>query len=246
MRKLFVALCVITFVSPSGAKPKKKATPKAAAPAPAPAPVPAPAAEPAPAAAPTPAAPAPAAPVAAPAPEPPPPPPVEKERPTAAQVDLEAIASEYHALRDELFRSRTKAEMLGTALFKTRLVATFQYKAQRAWPIKKVSLRLDEQPVADKDAPDAVNDPIRLFEGFVAPGRHKIALRVECGAAGDPHVAYAAEGDFVVEAVDGKQARVRLSVDETGDGPQSIAKKKEGTFDVRVRADVDQLKLDEK
>jgi hypothetical protein len=161
-------------------------------------------------------------------------------------IDLEALSSEYQSLRDELFRSRAKAEMVGKQLFKTRLVATFQYKAQRAWPLKKVTLKLDDQPVADQDAPNAVDDPIKIFEGFVAPGRHKVSLRVECGATGDANQSYSAESSFVVEAVDGKQSRVKLSVDETGDGPQSLAKRKEGTFDLRVRGDVAMLKLDEK
>ena len=105
---------------------------------------------------------------------------------------------------------------------------------------------LDDQPVADQDAPNASDDPIKIFEGFVAPGRHKISLRVECGATGDANQSYSAESSFIVEAVDGKQARVKWSVDETGDGPQSLAKKKEGTFDVRLRGDVAMLKLDEK
>jgi len=107
-------------------------------------------------------------------------------------------------------------------------------------------LKLDDQPIADQDSPNAADEPIKIFEGFVAPGRHKVSLRVECGATGDANQSYAAEGVFIVEAVDGKQARVKLSVDETGDGPQSLAKKKEGSFDVRVRGDVASLKLDEK
>jgi hypothetical protein len=32
---------------------------------------------------------------------------------------------------------------------------------------------------------------------------------------------------------------VKLSVDESGDGPSKLAKKKEGSFDVRVRADLE-------
>jgi hypothetical protein len=187
---------------------------------------------------------------------PPPPPPVAAPpqqvrdepppKPDKVSIDLEALANEYHALRDDLFRSRAKAEMVGKQLYKTRLVATFQYKAQRAWPLKKVLLKLDDQPIADQDSPNAADEPIKIFEGFVAPGRHKLLLRVECGATGDPNQSYSAESSFIVEAVDGKQARVKLSVDETGDGPQSLAKKKEGSFDVRLRGDVVSMKLDEK
>jgi hypothetical protein len=244
MRRLLIIAMV--FALPAAAKPKKRPPPSRPAPVEKPVEAPpnlpalAPKEEPPPPPPPPPAAPPPqAAPAPPPAPEPPP-------KPDKAMIDLEALSNEYHSLRDELFRSRAKAEMVGKQLYKTRLVATFQYKAQRAWPLKKVTLKLDDQPVADQDAPNASDDPIRLFEGFVAPGRHKVAVRVECGATGDANQSYTAESSFVVEAVDGKQSRVRLSVDETGDGPQSLAKNKAGTFDVRVRSDVVMLKLDEK
>jgi hypothetical protein len=239
MRLLII---VLLFSLPVLAKPKKRPPPSKPAPAPVEKPpenLPAlaPKEEPP---TPPPAAPAPP-PQAAPPPVPEPPP-----KPDKAMIDLEALSGEYQSLRDELFRSRAKAEMVGKQLFKTRLVATFQYKAQRAWPIKKVTLKLDDHPVADQDAPNASEDPIKIFEGFVAPGRHKVSLRVECGAVGDSNQSYTAESSFVVEALDGKQARVKWVVDETGDGPQSLAKKKEGTFDVRLRGDVAMLKLDEK
>jgi hypothetical protein len=237
MRKL---LCVVfLFALPADAKPKKRPPPK-------PAPVERPA-ENLPALAPKEEPPPPVE--AQPAPPPPPvapPPPEAPAKPDKVAIDLEALSNDYHALRDELFRSRAKAEMVGKQLYKTRLRALFQYKAQRAWPLKKVTLKLDDQPVADQDSPNAGDDPIQIFEGFVAPGRHKLSVRVECGATGDPNQSYSAESSFIVEAVDGKQSRVKLSVDETGDGPQSLAKKKAGTFDVRIRGDVSTLKLDEK
>ena len=101
-----------------------------------------------------------------------------------------------------------------------------------------MTLKLDDQPVFTADSP-ATQDPLKLYDGFAAPGKHTLAVRVECGATGEDRVAYAAEGTFVVDVADGKQSRRRpSSVDETGDGPQPIAKKREGTFDVRVRADV--------
>ena len=206
------------------------------APSPTPAPTPAPEATPetAPEAAPTP------APEAAPTPAPAP----AAEKP---KVDLDSLNNEYHALRDELFRSRAKVELLGAALFKTRMVTTFQYKAQRAWPLKKVTMRLDDQPVYSVDAPAAPPDePIKIYEGFVAPGRHSLAIRVECGATGESRLPYSAENTFVFDVADGKQARVELTVDETGDGPQQIANKKQGDFDVRVRARVKSLERDAK
>ena len=66
-------------------------------------------------------------------------------------------------------------------------------------------------------------------------------MRVECGATGEASFGYATEDSFVFEAADGKQARIELTVDETGDGPAPLAKKKEGELDLRIRARVRSL-----
>ena len=172
-------------------------------------------------------------------PTPPPPAPMTtpEPTPTRANVDLDALNAEYNGLRDELFRSRAKAHLLGDALFKTKIVATFQYKAQRAWPIKKVTLKIDDQPVFSADSP-ATQDPLKLYDGFAAPGKHSLAVRVECGATGEDRVAYGAEGTFTVDVAENKQSNIAFVVDETGDGPEKLAKKREGEFDVRVRANL--------
>jgi hypothetical protein len=240
MKKVALALMLVSTAAL--AAPKKKHPPVRKPPATTPEPAPTetpPATEAAPSAAePTP-APAESAPTP---PTPPPPPaPMTTPEPSAggkAALDLEALNNEYNQLRDELFRSRAKAHLIGDALFKTKVVATFQYKAQRAWPIKKVTLKIDDQPVFTADSP-STQDPLKLYDGFAAPGKHTLALRVECGATGEERVAYGAEGVFVVDVAENKQTNVGFVVDESGDGPSKLAKKREGTFDVRVKAELE-------
>jgi hypothetical protein len=239
------AVLILMFATAATAAPKKR-HPPAHKPPPASEPAPAPASEPA--ATETTTSPdagqaaesasAPATPTPAPQPTPPPAPMTTPEpTPTKANVDLDALNNEYNQLRDELFRSRAKSHLLGDALFKTKIVATFMYKAQRAWPIKKVTLKIDDQPVFTADSP-STQDPLKLYDGFAAPGRHTLAVRVECGATGEDRVAYGAEGTFVVDVAENKQSNIAFVVDESGDGPTKLAKKREGTFDVRVKADV--------
>ncbi|HEX4459507.1 MAG TPA: hypothetical protein VIA18_16115 [Polyangia bacterium] len=179
---------------------------------------------------------------ATPATPPPAPPPPPEASGKSSPVDLEALASEYNQLRDELFRSRAKAHLIGDALFKTKITSSFVYKAQRAWPIKKVTLKIDDQPVFTADSP-ATGDPLKLYDGFAAPGRHTLSLKVECGATGEDRVGYGAEGSFVIDATEKKETRVSFTVDESGDGPTKIAKHKEGIFDVRVKADVETVEI---
>ena len=239
------ALLILVFSTAAWAAPvKKKHPPAHHAPPPTPAPAPMetpPATEtppPADAGGTTPAAES--TPPPAPTPAPPPPAPMTTPEPkesARANVDLDALNREYNALRDDLFRSRAKAHLLGDALFKTKIVATFMYKAQRAWPIKKVTLKIDDQPVFSADSP-ATQDPLKLYDGFAAPGKHTLAVRVDCGATGEDRVAYGAEGTFVIDVAENKQSNIAFVVDESGDGPAKIAKKREGSFDVRVRADL--------
>ncbi|MDB4967312.1 MAG: hypothetical protein JWN44_3001 [Myxococcales bacterium] len=246
MRKWTVVM--LLFSATALAAPSKKRhpptrRPPVSAPAPSPAPSPSPSNDATPSESPADAAPNESAPPAAgatPAPAPPPPPAPAREEPPSskANVDLDGLNREYNALRDELFRSRAKAHLLGDAMFKTKIVAQFQYKAQRAWPIKKVTLKIDDQPVFTADSP-STNDPLKLYDGFAAPGKHTLSLRVECGATGEERVAYGAEGVFVVDVAENKQTNVGFVVDESGDGPAKLAKKREGTFDVRVRADLE-------
>ncbi len=156
-------------------------------------------------------------------------------------LDLEALAAEYNSLSDDLFRSRAKLELLGKALYQTKLTATLSYDAGRVWPLGKVTLVVDGQPVFSADAPNASNDALPMYDGFVAPGRHKVALHVDCTSVGGGNLTYGAEGQFTVETVTDKTTQIRFTVDENGDGPQHLDQKKSGTFDVKVRADVKQL-----
>src|SRR5207245_82488 len=111
------------------------------------------------------------------------------------------------------------------------------------WPIKRITLTLDDKQVFAADGPD-LSRPLHLFEGFAAPGRHTLTIRLECGAVGGDRVAFGTESTFVVDLPDGRQTRVAFDVDESGSGPQALLKKKQGTFDVRVKADVKTLERD--
>jgi hypothetical protein len=152
-------------------------------------------------------------------------------------VDLEGLVNEYTAIRDELFRSRAKAAVLGEALLKTHLVVMFRYEAGRAWPLKKVSLKLDERPVYAGESSTGAEYQ-KIFETVAAPGRHVLSVRAEAGGVGEERITYAAEGSFGFDLADDKTTKVELTVDESGSGPGTISKKKSGTFDLRVRADI--------
>ena len=161
-------------------------------------------------------------------------------KPAAAPADdnkLDALEAEFLTLRDQLFTSRAKVALVADAVYRTRLKATLKYDAQRTWPVRKVTLRIDDATIATQDNPKA-DEPITLYEGFAVPGRHRFDVRVECGAQGTTRVAYGAEGTFFFELQDNKVADVSFELDETGDGPAAIVKHRAGAVDVRLRAEL--------
>jgi len=190
---------------------------------------------------PAPSTPAPA-PVASPTPAPVEPPPAAKSK---SSVELETLVTEYTAIRDELFRSRAKGAVLGDALLKTQLVVTFRYEAGRAWPLKKVTLKLDERPVYSGESVNGT-DPQKVFETVAAAGRHVLTARVEATGVGEDRISYSTEDSFGIDIADGKLTRVEVTVDESGSGPEPLSKKKAGSFDVRVTAKVKSLEIEKK
>ncbi len=166
-------------------------------------------------------------------------------KPARSSVDVDALVTEYGAIRDELFRSRAKAAVVGEALLKTRLEVTFKYEAGRAWPLRKVTLRLDDRPVYGAESVTGT-DALKVFETVAAAGQHVLTARVEAVGTGEERISYAAESSFGIDLADGKLTRVELAFDENGSGPAPLAKKREGSFDVRIKANVKSLKQDGK
>ena len=170
----------------------------------------------------------------------------EPAKPTIAPGDeLAALTAEYNAITDQLFRSRAKVSLVGDALFKSRIEARFRYGAQRAWPLERVTMRIDDLPVYTGETPSAT-ETIKIFDGFAVPGKHTLSLEVEARATGEARVAYGTEGHFTFDLPDGKQTLVEFVVDETGSGAHPLAQRNRGDFDVRVRAKVKTLELPRK
>jgi hypothetical protein len=161
-----------------------------------------------------------------------------------AKDDLESLRAEYDALRDELFRARARLGLVGEAVFKTRLVVDVEYRAQRDWPLDQLRVKVDDVQVFGGAKPAAAKS-LRAFEGFAAPGRHVIAVAIDSGVAG-ARAGYAASGTFAVDLAEGRETTVRVIADEVGDGPTPLMKKREGRYDVRLRANVRSAALEHK
>jgi hypothetical protein len=249
------ALAIVAPVAPAIAQPtvptvptvppKKPAKKPARKPTPPPAPAPAPAAtdtatdtKPADAPAPAPAAPPPSTSGAAGSTSAP----AEDAAAKAADAapaktdatDVDALRQEYLSLRDELFKSRARANAVASQLYSTRVQIKLTYTTARFYNPAKSSIRLDGASVYE-DASGAIggDDGIR-FDGYIAPGRHLITFRVEATGKDDDTFSSTTESQIVVKATAGKDLIVAAKAHDSGDIAFNWKKTETGSYGLGI------------
>jgi hypothetical protein len=200
--------------------------------------------EPDPAPAPTPpAAPAAAATPSTPTPAPAPAP--EKATPdTSAAVtaaaesgegaDVDSLRQEYLKLRDELFASRARVAAVASAIYTTKITVKLAYTTGRFYNVRRATVRLDGANVFDDtNGAIAADDAVR-FEGYVAPGRHLLTVRIEAAGKDDDRFTSTTETTAVVVAAGAKDLQVTAKASDGGDIPYAWKKSEAGSYDLRV------------
>lgn len=175
-------------------------------------------------------------------PAPPTPAPTESKSEASAtsEPDVDALRQEYLGLRDELFKSRARANTVASQLYSTRMSIKLTYTTARFYNPTKVSIRLDGASVYD-DATGAIakDDGVR-FDGYVAPGRHVITYRVEAAGKDDDSFTSTTETQLVVKAVAQKDLVVSGKAHDTGDIAYAWKRGESGSYglgiDTSVRA----------
>jgi hypothetical protein len=194
--------------------------------------------------APTPAQPTPppAQPTTPPPPQPQPPPPPEPKKDEAPTLDIDALRQEYLKLRDELYQSRARAAAVASALYSTKITVRLAYTSGRFYTVNRATVRLDGASVYDDtEGAIAADDAVR-FEGWIAPGRHVLSIRVEATGKDDERFTSATEATFVVQAVGGKDLIVVARAKDGGDIPYEWKRGEHGTYKLSVDADVKTVK----
>jgi hypothetical protein len=145
-------------------------------------------------------------------------------------LDIDALRQEYLRLRDELFRSRARAAAVASALYSTRLRIHLDHDSARFYTITRSTVHLDGANVYD-DATGAIGaDRAVRFEGFVAPGSHRIGVRIEATGKDDERFTTVIDNAFTLEAPAGKDVIVRIRARDAGDIPFAWQKKQRGSY----------------
>ena len=171
-----------------------------------------------------------------------PPPPREGEGKGESAVDVDSLRKQYLELRDQLFRSRARAAALGSSLYSTRIRLHLDYKSGRFYTITRAVIRLDGANVYDDTQGAIAADTAPRFDGFVAPGRHQVTVRIEATGKDDQRFTSALESSFVVQAPAGKDVVVKCSAEDEGDIPYQWKKSEEGSYKLRLDVAIDTRK----
>ena len=178
-----------------------------------------------------PATPAPAAGSAAP---PPPAPEVKAEPTPETGPDVDSLRQEYLSLRDELFKSRARANAVASQLYSTRITIKFTWTSARYYGVSKASVRLDGATVYEDAGGAIANDDGVRFDGYVAPGRHLVTFHVEATGKDDDSFTSTTESQIVVKAVAQKDLAVTAKAHDNGDIAYAWKRGEHGSYGLGI------------
>jgi hypothetical protein len=152
--------------------------------------------------------------------------------------DVDTLRQEYLSLRDELFKSRARANTVASQLYSTKIQIKLTYTSGRYYNPAKSSIRLDGASVYE-DASGAIagDDGVR-FTGYVAPGRHVVTFRVEATGKDDDTFTSVTESQVVVKAVANKDLIVNAKAKDSGDIAYEWKKKEKGSYGLGIDVSV--------
>jgi hypothetical protein len=156
---------------------------------------------------------------AAPAKAPPAPP------PPAANIDINRLRAEYDKLRDALFRSRARAELVEEGVYASKLGARIRWKGAPDFVMRRAEVRLDGSSIWDSGEKPLVDEMIKVSERPIKPGQHSVTLRLEVrpGKKSEKEhegLGYEIEHSFVINVPDGKTTTIDITADDDGDLPE--------------------------
>lgn len=163
--------------------------------------------------------------------------PAQPEAKPAAAADVDALRRRYLELRDKLFRSRARAAAVASALYSTRVQIKLDYKSARHYTVTRATIRLDGANVFDDTRGKIAADSAVRFEGYVAPGRHRVTIRIEAAGKDDERFVTATETTVAIVAPAGKDVEISARAEDNGDIAYRWQRKEKGNY--RLGLDID-------
>lgn len=152
--------------------------------------------------------------------------------------DVAALRKEYLKLRDLLFRSRARAAAVASALFSSKVRVHLDYTTGRFYSVKRATVRLDNATLFDDSDGAITKNKAPRFDGYVAPGRHKVTFRIEAIGKDDDRFSSVVESSVIVLAPAGADLIIKARAKDGGDIPYTWKKKKSGSYQLHLDIDV--------
>jgi hypothetical protein len=138
--------------------------------------------------------------------------------------DLQSLRAEYDRLRDELARTRARAQIVQEAIHSAKLSATFRWDGAPDYVIHRAEMRLDGGELWDSGGKPISGDLIKVAERGVKPGPHALTVRIEIRPGKKTKDAdkygYVSEHTFAIQVPDKMTTRLEITGDEDGDPPE--------------------------
>ena len=159
-------------------------------------------------------------------------------KPSGNEPDVDTLRQEYLSLKDELFKSRARANTVASELYSARIRIKLTFTSGRYYNPAKSQIRLDGASVYENATGAIATDDGIRFEGFVAPGRHVITFRVEATGKDDDSFVSTTESAIVVKAVPNKDLVVSAKAKDSGDIAYEWKRSEKGSYGLGIDVSV--------
>src|SRR5262249_38139872 len=147
-----------------------------------------------------------------------------------AAPKIDDLQKEYEKIREGLFTARARAAAVGAAMYSSKLQVFLKYGTPRFFHISRAVIRLDGSAIFD-DAVGAIGaDDVMRYEGFIAPGKHVVTIRVDAETKDDSSFSSSSESTFVIDVPQKKQVTMRAMAEDGGDMGFAWNKKQHGAY----------------
>lgn len=146
--------------------------------------------------------------------------------PTSSSSDLKKLRADYDRLRDDLFRARSRAQIVQEGVWNARLAGELRWKAAPDYVIRHAEIRLDGGTIWDSGDRPVTDDKLAIAERPCKPGPHTLTVRLEVRpgtkkkAKDIEGLGYTSEQTFAIVVPDGKRTTVAVTGDEDGSLPE--------------------------
>jgi len=165
----------------------------------------------------------------------------EATQPALDQTAMAELAREHSRARDALMAAEARMSLLMEQVFQSRLVVRYRGDLDRGFELKVIELDLDGALAYRKEFEKATSiQDLKLFDGFLPPGRHVLQLRIYAKGSDDPPgtlPGYFAGSGMAVHLREKAVCRASFVAEQDGDSPgRTVVKEEEpeGSWEVEI------------